>query len=297
MARILVLGKTGMLGSMAYKYLTRSSKHTVVATVRKEKYTEKISTIKQFNVENFFKKQDDFSYLLDFDYIINCIGIIKPHCKDTDPIGVQNAIIVNALFPHKLSDYCKDSSVKIIQIATDCVFSGKKGNYTENSPHDALDVYGKTKSLGEVLNKNLLNVRCSIIGPELKTRFSLLEWFLSQNDNAQIKGFTNHIWNGVTTLQFARLCLRIIENDRFAQFVKDTNLYHFVPNNAVTKYELLKLFQEIFKKNVTVTPAKSEEKINRKLATNYPAFTNLYGHGTIRDALLELNNFIKISHT
>jgi len=296
MAKILVLGKTGMLGSMVYEHLKQSSKHTVVGTVREEKYTGKKETIKQFDVKKFLKKQDDFLYLLNFDYIINCIGIIKPHCKDTDPIGVENAITVNALFPHMLSDYCKDFSVKIIQITTDCVFSGKEKNYTENSPHDALDVYGKTKSLGEVLSKNLLNIRCSIIGPELKTKFNLLEWFLSQNNDSQLKGFTNHLWNGVTTLQFAKLCLKIIENDRFTQFMKDTNLYHFVPNNAVTKYELFKLFQEVFKKNVIVTPVKSEEKINRTLATEHPQFTNFYGHETIHHALLELNNFMEINH-
>ncbi|MDO8660231.1 MAG: sugar nucleotide-binding protein, partial [Candidatus Parcubacteria bacterium] len=88
MAKILVLGKTGMLGSMVYKYLNQSSKHTVVATTRE-----------QLDVDKFFVKQDDFSYLLDFDYIINCIGIIKPYCKDTNPIGKRKAILVNALFP------------------------------------------------------------------------------------------------------------------------------------------------------------------------------------------------------
>lgn len=274
-----------MLGSMVYKYLTRSSKHAVVGTVRE-----------QFDVEKFLKKRGDFSYLLDFDYIVNCIGVIKPYCKDTDPTGIHNAILVNAFFPHILSDYCNKSSIRIIQIATDCVFSGKKGNYAENSPHDALDVYGKTKSLGEALSKNLLNIRCSIIGPEINTKFSLLEWFLSQNNDSQLKGFTNHLWNGVTTLQFAKLCLRIIENNKFTHFIKKANLYHFVPNHAVTKYELLRLFQKIFKKNVTVAPVESDEEVNRILTTNYPEFTDFYGYENLSEAILELADFTKINY-
>lgn len=293
MAKILVLGKTGMLGSMVYEHLTQSSKHTVVATVRKERYAEKKDAIEQFDVEKFFKKKGDFSYLLDFDYIINCIGIIKPYCRDTDPIGIHNAVLVNALFPHMLSKYCAKSNAKLIQITTDCVFSGKDGYYRENTPHDAIDVYGKTKSLGEVNSKNILHIRCSIIGPELKNKLGLLEWFLHQDDNAQIQGYSNHKWNGVTTLQFAKLCLKIIDSNKFSEFIQNSHIYHFVPNNTVSKYELLKLFQRVFKKNNNVTPVKSQDKIDRTLTTKYPQFTNFYGHETIRDALLELDNFME----
>ena len=285
MAKILVLGKTGMLGSMIYEYLIQSSKHTVVATARK-----------QFDVDKFSIKQDDFSYLLDFDYIINCIGIVKPYCKDTDPIGKRKAILVNALFPHILSAYCKKSGAKLIQIATDCVYSGKYGNYNEDATHDAEDVYGKTKSLGEVYDGNVLNIRCSIIGPELQNNLGLLEWFLHQDEKAPLRGYSNHKWNGVTTLQFAKLCLKIIENNIFSELIKRSHLYHFTPNNTVSKYELLNLFQEVFKKNITINPAESEQAIDRTLATKYPQFTNFYGHGTIRDALLELNNFMNIIH-
>lgn len=274
-----------MLGSMVYKYLAQSSKHTVVSTVRE-----------QFDVEKFLKKKGDFSYLLDFDYIVNCIGVIKPYCKDTDPTGIRNAILVNAFFPHILSGYCKNSSVKIIQIATDCVFSGKEGNYTEKSPHGALDAYGKTKSLGEVFSENMLNIRCSIIGPELKNKLGLLEWFLNQEDNTKVQGFTNHKWNGITTLQFAKLCLKIIESNKFSEFTRNSSCYHFIPNNIVSKYELLKLFQKIFERDIKVTPAKNEAKIDRTLTTNYPQFTNFYGRETMPDALLELNNFMEINY-
>ncbi|MDO8659000.1 MAG: sugar nucleotide-binding protein, partial [Candidatus Parcubacteria bacterium] len=243
-----------------------------------------------------FVKQDDFSYLLDFDYIINCIGIIKPYCKDTNPIGKRKAILVNALFPHILSTYCKKKSVKLMQIATDCAYSGKYGNYDEYAIHDAEDVYGKTKSLGEVYDQNMLNIRCSIIGPELQNNLGLLEWFLHQDDKIPLQGFSNHKWNGVTTLQFAKLCLKIIENNKFSEFIKNSNLYHFTPNNTVSKYELLKLFQEVFKKNITVNSAESKNAIDRTLTTKYPQFTDFYGREAIRDSLLDLNDFMKINY-
>lgn len=295
MAKILVLGKTGMLGSFVYQYLKHSSKHIVFGTVREKKYVEKKEKIRQFDVENFLKRATDFSYLLNFDYIINCIGIIKPYCRDIDPIGIRNAILVNALFPHMLSAYCAKSKVKLIQIATDCVFSGKDGNYSENAAHDAIDVYGKTKSLGEVFNGDVLNIRCSIVGPELKTKLGLLEWFLNQDDNSQIQGYSHHKWNGVTTLQFAKLCLKIIESNMFTRLINDSHIYHFIPNNTVSKFELLKLFQLVFKKNITITSVSNKDKIDRTLTTNYPSFTNFYGHENLHDALVELNDFMTIN--
>ena len=99
----------------------------------------------------------------------------------------------------------------MIQIATDCVYSGKTGGYNEDSLHDALDAYGKTKSLGEVRSSTFLNIRSSIIGPEINHKVLLLEWFLKQPKGAVLNGFSNHLWNGVTTLQFAELCLTIIK--------------------------------------------------------------------------------------
>ncbi len=289
MAKILILGVTGMLGSMVYKYISKTNNHTVHKTIRKK---NEGGDEHYFSVENFLHNVNDFSYVLDFDYIINCIGLIKPYCKDNDPEGVYNAIKVNALFPHGLARFCKNSNVKIIQIATDCVYSGIKGNYDEDSPPDPIDVYGKTKSLGEVFEGNFLNIRCSIIGPELKNKKSLLEWFLSQKDNAQIQGYSNHKWNGVTTLQFARLCLKIIDNNNFTEFVKNSYLYHFVPNNPISKYELLKLFQEVFKKDITIASVKNVDLIDRTLTTKYPSFTNFFGHENLHEALVKVYNFM-----
>lgn len=143
--RILVLGSSGMLGFMVENYLTRNPNFEVIGTTRKAEDKNR------FDAEEFVLGKKQGLDLKSFDYIINCIGIIKPFCQDNDPEGVVRAIKVNALFPNKLSQALKNSDTKILQIATDCVYSGKKGSYVEIDKHDALDVYGKTKSLGKFL--------------------------------------------------------------------------------------------------------------------------------------------------
>lgn len=179
--------------------------------------------------------------------IINCIGKIKPYCND-----IEAAIRVNALFPHSLP-------VGTIQIATDCVYSGRKGNYTESDPHDALDVYGKTKSLGEA--EHLINLRCSIIGPELKNHTSLLDWFLAQE--GEVNGFTNHLWNGITTYHFAKICQGIIKEG-----IELPPLQHIIPWDVVTKAELLEIIADKYHKNIKVKRIDAPERINRTLKTN-----------------------------
>ena len=190
---VLVLGANGMLGSMVYDYFSQLPGFIVRGTVRPNELQD------SYQSGNFFPFDASLPILAQMeticsrfipDYIINCIGIIKPYCRDTDPKGIVLAIDVNARFPWKLSlamsTLAPDS--RIIQIATDCVFSGIHGNYNELSQHDALDVYGKTKSLGEVIHENLLNLRCSIIGPEVFTSVSLLGWFLGRKDGDRLSG-------------------------------------------------------------------------------------------------------------
>lgn len=285
--KILVLGVTGMLGWMVYDFFRNNSNHRVVGTSRERKN----KNLKYFNAREFIYNPKRFSFVRKFDYIINCIGIIKPYCKDDDSVGVINAIEINALFPHKLNNYCKDK-INIIQIATDCVFSGAKGKYSEDSPHDALDVYGKTKSLGEVFTDNFLNIRCSIIGHELKNNLSLLEWFLSQPDNSELKGFSHHKWNGVTTLQFAKLCLTIINKNKFASLVKASPVHHFVPNTSVTKYQLLTIMKAVYGKDVSITKINDiGPKVDRTLATDHKLLSGIFEKSTIKSALIELRKY------
>lgn len=288
--KILVLGKTGMLGSMVFHYFSNHSNYLTHGTTRK--VNNKGKNILLFDAEKFLEKESDFKFLKDFDYIINCIGIIKPYCQDDDVHGVFRAIKINALFPHKLARFCENSPAKIIQITTDCVYSGKKGQYKESDPHDSLDVYGKTKSLGEVSAKNFLNIRCSIVGPEPYNKVNLLEWFLAQK--GKINGFAHHRWNGVTTLQFAKLCHLIIENNQFEEFVKVSPVHHFVLNNSVTKFELLNIFKDVFQKKVEIQKVDNiGPPIDRSLATEFKNLQSLFGTTGMVTWFKELVEYMK----
>lgn len=282
MTRVLVLGKGGMLGSMVFSYLSQDEAYEVKGTEKEE-----------FNADKFLKDNSKFLYIKGFDYLINCIGIIKPYCKDDDREGVIRAIKINALFPHELAKFCRNSTVKIIQIATDCVFSGRVGNYDESSPHDPIDVYGRTKSLGEILDGIFLNIRCSIIGPELKNKLGLLEWFLSQKEESKVKGFTHHKWNGVTTLQFAKLCQKIIEKNMFDELIKTNHVFHFTLNNSVNKYELLLLFNKVFKKNIIIEQVDNiGSPKDLTLKTRYQQILKIFEKSTIEQALVELKEYM-----
>jgi len=205
--------------------------------------------------------------------------------------GVRKAITVNALFPHILSEAAHDinPNIKIIQIATDCVYNGKKGNYSEDDTHNPEDVYGKTKSLGEVISNNFLNVRCSIIGPELRGHLSLLDWFLNQIPQSTVSGFTHHHWNGVTTLQFADLCSQIIQNEMFERYRMLNHVLHYVTNDIVNKDELLKIFKKEFKKDTIIIPCENiGEPIDRTLKSVFLQ-NNII---PMEQALADLNRFI-----
>lgn len=291
---VLVLGGSGMLGWMVQDYLQSVNQLSVTSSLRENKYQDKIkSRIRLFDVEEFLVKPNKYGWLNEFDYIINCIGVIKPYCKDDDPVGVVRAVRINALFPHELAKL----KPRIIQIATDCVFSGKVGKYTEISLHDPGDVYGKTKSLGEVFGyRNFLNIRCSIIGPEIHGHLNLLDWFLSQKENTELTGFTHHKWNGVTTLQFARVCEKIILEEKFEALRSKHHAYHFVGNTTVTKYRLLQLFAKHFKKQVVIKPRKDVGlPVYRDLASQYTQLSTLQPKVTMNQAIKELAKYMKVS--
>ena len=283
--KVLVLGATGMLGSMVYGYLDKYSRHKIAGTARNNIFPQ------SFEVFDFFEGEKRYDFLKDFDYIINCIGIIKPFCKDDDPKGVFNAISINTLFPRRLSEFLRNSKTKVVQIATDCVYSGRVGQYNEDSVHDALDVYGKTKSLGEVNRDNLLNIRCSLVGPDKHKKVSLLEWSLNQKDGAKLKGYAHHKWNGVTTLQFAKVCQRIIDNNLFDRLRKTSHIHHYLPNKTVNKYELLKIFAGVFDRNYSIEEVDDVgEPVDRTLSTKFSSLKPV-DKNDMKEAVRELKNY------
>jgi dTDP-4-dehydrorhamnose reductase len=259
--RVLVLGATGMLGSMVTKVLSSHSDLQVVGTTRsfqQKKLLPGKAGWKYFDAVAFSSINE---LIRETDWVINCIGVIKPKLE-----RVPQAISINSLFPFELSSAAEREGVKVIQIATDCVFSGEIGGYTEDALHDATDVYGKTKSLGEVLAPNFINLRCSIVGPEIDTCNSLLEWFLRQPYGATVDGFTNHFWNGITTQAFANLCYGIISE----QSKLLPQILHIVPANMVSKYQLLSIFAEEFsREDLIINPVEAKYGVDRTLRTEY----------------------------
>ena len=227
------------------------------------------------------------------EFIINCIGIIKPRIDQTSTISIENAIKVNSLFPYELERAADDINAKVIQIATDCVFSGNIGSYDESANQDAVDVYGKTKSLGEVNSSTFLNLRCSIIGLEFERSTSLLEWVKNQPKNAKIDGYTNHDWNGITTLQFAKIVFGIIQNNDFR-----SGSLHVIPNGHVSKFELVHMISTKFhRSDIEIRPTSAENYVNRTLKTIYPEWNSVLWHNagyskipTIEDMLQEVSD-------
>lgn len=177
------------------------------------------------------------------DIIINCIGLIKQLPSANDPLS---AITVNAQLPHRLSLICRTANARMIHISTDCVFDGAKGNYTEEDNSNAIDLYGRTKFLGEVYYPHCVTLRTSIIGHELKSKLGLVEWFLTQKD--EVKGFTKAIYSGFPTIEMAHIISEYVIPNPDLQ-----GLYH-VSSEPISKYELLKLVAEKYKKQIEIKP-------------------------------------------
>ena len=259
--KILVLGGEGMLGSMVADYLSRDPRFEVTATARGESSTPPLAGLHWLEFDA--NDQNAAERLGAWDWVINCIGIIKPLIRDDNAAEVERATTINALFPHRLARWAEGKN-RVLQIATDCVYSGSKGRYVESDVHDPLDVYGKTKSLGEVYAPHVHHLRCSIIGPEAKAPKSLLEWFLGQSSNAEVNGFTNHRWNGVSTLHFAKLCAGIIKEN-----VALPHAVHVIPEGDLTKCEMLEEFARCFNRaDIRINPTQAGVVIDRTLATN-----------------------------
>lgn len=266
--KVIILGSSGMLGSITLDSFTKSGDFDVSATYRDKAVADQLT--KSYPEVTFLELDaeratvDEITSVIEGqEWVVNAIGVIKPYIHDDNPQETERAIRINSLFPYLLTQAAQKNGAKIIQIATDCVYSGAKGAYVESDLHDAIDVYGKTKSLGETYLNNICHIRCSIIGPELKGHVSLMDWFLGQAQDAELNGFTNHDWNGVTTLHFARIAQGIIKNG-----IELSHLQHVIPGNSITKANLLRSFAKEFDRNdIVINDAEAPKVIDRTLAT------------------------------
>lgn len=246
--KILILGGSGMLGHRLWMNLRKE--HEVWVTVRTN--GSEFPDVPEFP-KQYVRPMVDALYFdqviramasIQPDLVINCIGLIKQQGHlARDPLF---SITLNAQFPHRLSMLCRTAKIRLIHISTDCVFSGKKGGYLESDTPDAEDLYGRTKFLGEVTYPHCVTLRTSIIGREIKRRLGLIEWFLAQK--GPINGYTRAIYSGFTTDEFSRIILNnVIPNTQLS------GLYH-VSSQPISKYDLLMLAREAFKKDIEIIP-------------------------------------------
>ena len=236
MKKILVLGAAGMAGHVVYSYLNELNKYEVVGTTNSNNLEGVSLKMNIFDAEEVKKIISDQKP----DVIINCIGMLIKTSKQHP----DQTIYGNAYFPHFLKGIANTYNIKVIHISTDCVFSGKTGHYTEQSFKDATDIYGASKSLGELMDETNLTIRTSIIGPELKNNGEgLFHWFMTQR--GEVNGYKSNFWSGVTTLELAKFIGWILENPK-------TGLVHLTNSQPISKFDLLHLFNDVYDKRLTI---------------------------------------------
>lgn len=256
--RILILGGTGMLGHTLWQYFSSRFPDTYT-TIRQSRAA--YDKYELFTSDKVIDSVDvvDFQMLTGImkcikpDFILNCIGITKRR-KEAD-IAIH-ALTLNALLPNKLLEWGQNNSAKVVNFSTDCVFDGEQGNYTEESPPNATDLYGKTKALGEIQGENALTLRSSFIGTELHAGTELLEWVLSQT--GVVKGFKNAIYSGLTTLELSRIIEHIMVNHPGV-----TGIYN-ISSDPISKFDLLMLIKEKMHLDVEIVPDEAV-RCNRSL--------------------------------
>jgi dTDP-4-dehydrorhamnose reductase len=256
--KVLVVGGSGMLGHKLVQVL--QNRFDVWTTLRSE--FSHYESLKLFNSEKIFDLTDACDFIkfeeilktLKPDVVVNAIGVIKqlPTSKD-----VINTLTINSIFPQKLAQAAQRLNFRLIVISTDCVFNGEKGNYTEKDIPNAEDLYGKSKNLGEVIENNCLTLRTSIIGREIETSHSLIEWFIS-NRGGKVKGFKKAVYSGFPTIILADIIGNIIES-----FPDLQGLYH-LSGEPINKFDLLNLVNDAYQLEIDIE-MDEDFKIDRSL--------------------------------
>ncbi|MCU7806361.1 MAG: SDR family oxidoreductase [Candidatus Thiodiazotropha sp. (ex Semelilucina semeliformis)] len=293
--RILILGISGMLGNAVFRYFSNINHHDVVGTLRSHRDLAHFPMPWQDRIITGVDvlHQDGLINLLSEtrpDVVINCVGLIKQLSSANDPLV---ALPINSLFPHRLSRLCQLSECRLIHISTDCVFSGRSGNYLETDLSDAEDLYGQSKHIGEVNNEaNAITLRTSIIGHELHSNHALVDWFL--NSSEQVNGFTKAIFSGLPTIELAHVI-----HDHVLPVSDLHGLFH-VSTDPITKHDLLTLIASVYQKEIEIVPNKElviDRSLNSDLfksATGYqpPAWPDLIK--TMHNDYLQTKGFIDV---
>ncbi len=265
-SRALVLGGTGMIGNAI-------SRVFVERGIPLSATTRNVSAIAPGARDGFVEFDvvgGSLEALLgsygEGDYVVNATGVIKQQIDDANAAQRRNAIAMNSDFPYAVAELAERQGFRVVHVATDCVYSGSTGGYDEDALHDATDVYGHSKSLGEVPSSQVLNIRCSMIGYELKNKKSLLEWVLNHEAGDVFPGYTDHLWNGITARAFGQVVAGIVENATTL-----SGQQHLLPADSVDKSQLSSMLLTAFGVDgVTVEPRETGKPVDRTLATLRP---------------------------
>jgi len=254
--KVLIIGIGGMAGSTIFNQLVKN-KFDVFGTIHnKDKlqffknYSDRINNIDLLNDESLKLFLDKIQP----NYIINTTGIIK---QSSSINNIELTIHLNSLLPHRLS---RLTSAKLFHLSTDCVFDGKKGNYSEHDTDFSSDLYGTSKRVGEPENSNTMICRSSIIGSELNGNFGLFSWLINQKKGSKIDGYDRALFNGITSIEYANILMYIIENNLF------TNGIFHIGGDIINKYELLCKINQLLELNLLIEK-NSNIEINRTLNT------------------------------
>lgn len=268
--RVLILGATGALGHVMLTWLSGREGLEVFGTVRDQEQAGRwfspdllnkcLGNVDAFNFNSLIHALATVKP----EVVVNCIGIVKQSHLSADPVM---SISINSLFPHRLAVACRLGGIRLIQMSTDCVFDGVRGNYREEDPANAVDIYGRTKALGEVTSGGCLTVRTSIICHELRGKLGLLEWFLAQKN--QVRGFTRAIFSGFPMITFAKILEEYLLGD-----LGLTGLYH-ISAEPIAKYDLLKLVAKQYGKQIDIIPDDNLQ-VDRSLDSS--AFRKITGY-------------------
>jgi dTDP-4-dehydrorhamnose reductase len=245
---VLVLGASGMLGNAVLRVFAASDGCEAWGAVRSLASVSQLPpglrdrVVGGVDVENADALMKLIAQVRP-NVVINCVGLVKQLASANDPLA---AIPINAVLPHRLARLCQMIDARLVQISTDCVFSGTRGAYSESDPADARDLYGLSKYLGEVDYPNAVTLRTSIIGHELAGAHGLVGWFLAQTGS--VKGFTRAVFSGLPTVELAGVI-----RDYVLPRPALRGVYH-VSADPISKYDLLRLVAQTYGKQMQIIP-------------------------------------------
>ena len=256
--RVVVLGSTGMLGQSV-------EKESCLAGLEVVSVSRTSGVLWDYFKSNFESLASTIGLSKD-DILVNCIGWIPQKKTGSDAQDEHDAEALNVHLIKEIQSSQNVSGFKWVQILTDCVFNGQAGHYSEEATPQPVDLYGVTKAIGETLMPGAMRIRSSIIGPDPLHRSGLYEWFKRQPENSRIQGYSDHLWNGVSTKAFGRLVAGLAAGHKV-----QPSLQHWIPLDSLSKYELILLFRDkLRRRDIGVDEFPTRRPVNRVLTTSHP---------------------------